>query len=76
MKKLRLCPYCKQELPKGSRRVCARCEKPILKHHKYTFVGSSVMHRDCEDPEGLRTAGQLDQTAAPLLERETDAPRD
>jgi predicted amidophosphoribosyltransferase len=44
------CPLCGQRLPSELRRICAKCHQPILKHHKYQYVGPLVIHRDCDDP--------------------------
>lgn len=47
-----VCRECGQRLPATQhRRVCAACGKPILRGHKYVFVGSEVRHRTCEDPQ-------------------------
>lgn len=45
------CPTCHQPLVRRPGRVCAACEKPITRHHKFYFDGSSVKHKDCNDPE-------------------------
>jgi hypothetical protein len=46
------CPTCNRPW-KGqptNARVCYLCEKPILKHHKYTFDKSQIRHRVCDQP--------------------------
>lgn len=45
------CPTCGQAWPPRRRRHCSECKQPILQHHKYFFLGSSVRHRDCSNPE-------------------------
>lgn len=45
-----VCPACGQKLPTTERRVCAGCKQPILRGHKFVFIGSEVRHRDCSDP--------------------------
>lgn len=45
------CPTCKQPWPERRGRICSECQLPIGAHHRYHFVGSSVRHRDCEDPK-------------------------
>lgn len=45
-----VCLMCGQPLPVAARRVCSRCKKPILKGHRYRFNGSSVEHKNCEEP--------------------------
>jgi hypothetical protein len=34
------------------KRICATCQKPIRKRHKYFFDGGKVQHRDCNMPTG------------------------
>lgn len=58
MVNLRLCPTCKQPLPRGKsdhKRICALCKQPIGRHDKYLFLKRDVLtiivHRNCEHPE-------------------------
>lgn len=47
--------------PKANRfgRICSECQLPIGSHHRYHFVGSSVRHRDCDDPTLSGEAARL-----------------
>lgn len=45
------CPTCGQRVAPKAARVCAICGRGILRGHKYEFIGSSVQHRVCEDPD-------------------------
>lgn len=49
-----VCPTCRRPFGTKARRVCDVCKKPILRHHKWTFEGSRVRHRFCEDPEAYQ----------------------
>lgn len=44
------CPNCSHTFGTGGRRICYLCKKPILRRHKWVFVGSRVRHRLCDDP--------------------------
>lgn len=51
------CPACKQPIkqPMPPQRICARCLRPIERHHKYQFVTTehgytALAHRHCDDP--------------------------
>lgn len=45
------CPTCGRPWPPAEKRVCGECHLPILKHHKFSFHGSVVKHRDCSQPD-------------------------
>lgn len=45
------CPSCGQRLPEAQRRTCGKCGRPILRGHKYVFIGSEVRHRCCDQPD-------------------------
>lgn len=42
--------------PKHSPRICARCKQTIRRRDKYFFKGSTIQHRDCDDPDGAAAA--------------------
>lgn len=46
---MKVCPTCKRPFPQRGR-ICAICDKPILRHDRWHFEGSTVQHNDCEDP--------------------------
>ncbi len=50
------CPTCGQKLPPKERRVCGRCNQPILRGHRYGFIGSLVVHKCCENPTACEPA--------------------
>lgn len=48
------CPTCKRKFSTSTPklRVCAACEKPITRHHKYRFRDDGrIEHRHCDNPE-------------------------
>jgi len=52
-----VCPTCQRPLSPPAPRVCFECQKPILRHHKYTWIMldgdrnlSTVVHRHCDRP--------------------------
>lgn len=58
-----LCPNCGQPWPeKKKRRVCGDCRKPILRHHKFYFDGSSVRHHCCDAPTFYRKEAEPPKT--------------
>ncbi len=68
---MKVCPMCKRPFTPEPRRICGRCHGPILRHHKYTFEASMVVHRDCEDP--LSYPGEKSVVdGAPLLAESTE----
>jgi hypothetical protein len=54
------CPTCGRPWPERRGRICALCNHAIERHGKYRFVGSSVQHKDCQDP----TLAKLAEAAA------------
>ncbi len=53
-----ICPTCGQRTPEtGRRRICGSCKKPILRGHKFFFVGSEVRHRNCAEPGRYQPEG-------------------
>jgi predicted amidophosphoribosyltransferase len=48
-----VCPTCGQVVSqKGEpRRICARCQKPIRRRHRWMFANGQVLHRNCQTPE-------------------------
>lgn len=62
---MKLCPTCGQNV-EPSRRVCAICHFPILRHHKFVFEGSSVRHRVCAEPMKSVPTMPTEQTAIEL----------
>lgn len=66
---MKICPTCNRPWTVTLRRVCGRCHQPILRHHKYTYQESTIVHRSCDDPLSYPgEEGVVD--AAPLLEVE------
>lgn len=60
-----VCPACGQRLPDRRGRICARCERPVARHDRWSFVGGRVEHRDCDDPQLAKlTAKNRDQRIA------------
>lgn len=59
MKPEPFCPACGRRLT-ASPRICAKCKKVIGHHHKFYFDGSTVYHKDCNDPTSYphRLAGR------------------
>lgn len=53
------CPACGQKLPETVRRACAVCGKPLLRHHKFYFEGSTVRHHDCAEPTAYPIARKV-----------------
>ncbi len=46
-----ICPTCKQPIGRWKpARICALCQDPILKTHKWRINGSQVEHRVCARP--------------------------
>lgn len=61
------CPTCLRPWAPRPGRLCAVCERPILRMHKWRFEGSRVMHRVCERPDAYPESPltQEEQTALP-----------
>jgi hypothetical protein len=55
------CPTCHQSLPEKRGRHCSECLQPIRRRHKFCFVGSSVRHMDCTNPEGSKSEKSTQQ---------------
>ena len=51
-----LCPMCGQTIRERGR-ICASCQKPIGRHDKFYFDGSTVRHRNCQEPTQYRPSG-------------------
>lgn len=50
----KLCPTCGQKLPdpRGPKRICVRCKRPIRRHDRWHFTPTGPQHNDCLEPEG------------------------
>lgn len=66
------CPACGQALPERRGRICAKCERPIARYDRWSFVGSRVEHKDCDDPQlsGLAAKLQSDRNSQASLMQE------
>ena len=40
-----------KEKPYYYKRICIKCKKPIIKHHKYIFTDNGPQHRNCNNPK-------------------------
>jgi predicted amidophosphoribosyltransferase len=69
------CPTCARPWPEKRGRICSVCERPIGRHDRWSFVGSVVQHRDCNDPQlaQLTLANQQKRVEQQTLEEEIPA---
>lgn len=49
------------------KRICATCHKAILKRHRYFFEGSTVKHKNCENPQLLPANGTEESKQKELI---------
>lgn len=54
----KFCPTCGQALPdpRGPKKICIKCKRPIRRHDRWHFTPTGPQHNDCLEPEGEEAA--------------------
>ena len=54
------CPSCGKPVTPEPVKVCARCDRPILRGHKYRHIRGRLEHRHCDFPDSYLTPQEMD----------------